>query len=82
MIDNSGWLSATQGLRPNGHVGTAVLDISVKTTYSSNDFYQRMYKFSLICIAVLAGFIIILSLMYHLQTKKYNKFMEDKKEFK
>ena len=82
VIDNSGWLAATQGLRSNGHGGTAVIDITVGTKYSSNDFYKRMYKFSLICIAALAGLIVILCIAYHCQTRKYSKYMDEKKEFK
>jgi hypothetical protein len=82
VIDNSGWLAATQGMRPNGVVGDVIFDLKLETNFTANGFYKTVFKFSLICIGCLSVLVIIMISLYICETKRYNRLMEEKKEFK
>jgi preprotein translocase subunit SecG len=63
-------------------VGHVSFNLSLETSYSANGFYKFLFKLSCIVIGGLLFFVIILAIAYSCETKRYNRLMEEKKEFK
>ena len=82
VLDNTGWLAATQGMRPNSEVGDVLINLQLDTSYTANGFYKMVFKFSLVCIGSLVLLILLLAICYSCETRRYNRLMEEKKEFK
>ena len=82
VIDNSGWLAATQGMKPNGKVGDVFLNMEITTVYSANNWYESLYKFFIIGISSVSAMIFIMLICYCCATKKFNRVMNEQKEFK
>ena len=57
-------------------------NLELETSYSANGFYKFLFKVSLIVIGTLVLMVFALSICYSCETRRYNRLMEEKKEFK
>jgi hypothetical protein len=69
-------------MRPNGKVEDVTLNMEITTKYMANNWYEALFKFFIIGISTISGLIFIMAICYCCATSKFNRVMNEQKEFK